>query len=110
MELYNHIRKISFSFFVTIGMVHFLAGLLYANGYLSPTSGLVNRILYLPLVLVTLTYALSNFKYYNLHYGANSKVWEYVLLILSILIIAGLLAIEFLAADSTTPLTPPTSL
>ena len=106
MELYDQIRKISFVFFAVIGLAHFLAGLLFVNGYFTPTSGLVNRVLFIPFVVGTLTYALSNFKYHLLEYGKDSKIWNTAFITLGIIVFATLLAIELLVADSAHPLSP----
>ncbi|MBI2453606.1 hypothetical protein HYV58_00315 [Candidatus Peregrinibacteria bacterium] len=107
MELFDHIRKISFGFFVAMGLAHFLAGFFFVNGYLSPESGLVNRILFLPFVASGLVYALSNAKYHLCSYGKNSKAWDFLFLVFGITAFLLLLLIEFLVEDSKTTLIPP---
>lgn len=106
MELYDQIRKISFVFFVIVGLAHFLAGLLFVNSYFVPESGLVNRVLFIPFVLATLTYGLSNFKFHLLEYGKDSKTWNYVFIGFGVTVFLILLAIELLVVDSPTPLLP----
>lgn len=106
MELYDQIRKISFAFFIIVGLVHFLAGFFFINGYFAPESGLVNRVLFIPFVIATLTYGLSNFKYLLLEYGKDSKTWNYVFIGFGVAIFLILLSIELLVVDSPSPLTP----
>lgn len=106
MELYDHIRKISFGFFVGLGLTHFLAGFFYINDYFPKEAGLVNRILFIPFVLATLTFALSNLRYRLLEYGKTSKTWEYAFLGFGVAVFLGLLVIELLVADSPHPLKP----
>lgn len=106
MELFDHLRKISFIFFAVTGLVHFIAGLLYVNGYATEVSGVINRVMFIPFVLATLTYGLSNFKYHLLSYGKDSKTWNYIFISGGVVVFIILLAIELLVVDSPTPLTP----
>lgn len=107
MELFDQIRKISFIFFIIVGLVHFLAGFFFVNGYFAPESGLLNRVLFIPFVLATLTYGLSNFKYHLLEYGKDSKTWNYIFIGFGAAIFLILLSIELLVVDSPTPLLAP---
>lgn len=106
MELLDQIRKISFVFFLILGLAHFLAGLMYINGYYVPVSGIINRVLFIPFVLAALTYGLSNLKYRMLELGKDSKVWNYTFIALGIVVFLALLAIELFIIDSPAPLTP----
>ena len=110
MELFDQIRKMSFIFFIILGLAHFGAGLIYVNGYFIPTSGLINRVLFIPFVLATLTYGMSNIKYHLLEYGKDSKVLNYTFITIGIAVFVALLVIELLVVDSPRPLTPPSSL
>lgn len=110
MELYDQIRRISFIFFTAVGLAHFTAGLLFINGYFAPTASLVNRVLYIPFVLSTLTYALSNLKCRLLEYGKDSKTWNYMFLAAGIIVFASLLAVELLVVDSPSPIGIPKTL
>lgn len=107
MELYDQIRRIAFIFFVATGLAHFLSGLFYVNGYAAPESGLVNRVLFIPFVLSTITYALSNIKCVLMESGKDSKVLNYTFISLAAAAFIILLAIELLVLDSKTPLIPP---
>ena len=107
MELYDQIRKIAFVFFVATGLAHFLSGLFFVNGYYAPSSGLVNRVLFIPFVLSTITYALSNIKCALMESGKDSKTLNYTFISLASAAFVILLAIELLAVDSPAPLIPP---
>jgi hypothetical protein len=100
MELFDHIRKISFGFFATIGLLHFVAGLMFVNGYFSETSGLINRISFIPFVLATLVYGFSNLKCYMLGYDKSYKWLDYTLMAVFAIVFIGLLTIEFLVIDA----------
>jgi len=104
MELYDQLRKISFVFFVGTGLVHFIAGLFYINGYGLPMSGFVNRISFIPFVLATLMYGLSNLKYSLAKAGKDVKWHNYAFIAAGIVVFLGLLAIELFVVDSGTPL------
>lgn len=104
MELIDHLRKISFVFFMGTGLAHFLSGLLFVNGYGVPLTGFANRILFIPFVLATLMYGLSTLKY-NLSQEGKEVPWHnYVFIGIGALVFLGLLAIELFAVDSATPL------
>lgn len=104
MELADQIRKISFVFFIIVGLVHFLAGLFFVNGYLSPASGLVNRVSFIPFVLAAMAYGLANLKCHLLEYGKDSKAWNWAFLSLGVLVFLILVSIEFFVGDSACPL------
>lgn len=106
MELFDHLRKTSFGFFVLLGLVHFIAGLMVVNGYYEKTSLLVHKVLYIPFVLTALTYGLSNAKCTLLAAGKSSKSWDYSFLALGGIVFVALLAIELLFPDAP-PLTSP---
>lgn len=104
MELFDQIRKISFVFFLCLGLSHFLAGLFFINNYFPAESILVNRLLFVPFVVSTLLYAGSNLKYHMMGWGKNAKWMDYTLLIMGILVFISLLAVEFLLVDAAHPL------
>lgn len=106
MELLDQIRKISFIFFLILGLAHFLAGLMYINGYYIPASGIVNRVFFIPFVLAAITYGFSNLKYRMLELGKDSKALTYTFIAFGIVIFLVLLAIELFVIDSPAPLTP----
>lgn len=106
MELYDQIRRISFVFFLIVGLAHFLSGLFFINGYFVPESGIVNRVLFIPFVLATLTYAFSNLKYHLSELGRDAKWLNYTLIGTGIAVFFGLLVVELFVVDSTCPLSP----
>lgn len=105
MELFDQIRKISFIFFLVIGLAHFLSGMAFVNSYFLPESGLINRVLFIPFVLCAITYVLSNIKYHLLEYGKDSKAMNIAFIAFGVVIFISLLVIELLVVDSPTPLT-----
>lgn len=107
MELYDQIRKVSFVFFFILGLAHFLAGLLFVNSYALPASGILNRVLFIPFVLSTLTFALSNFRYYLASFGKTSKKWDWSFIAIGIIVFLSLLAVELFITDLPSPLIPP---
>lgn len=106
MELFDQIRKISFSFFISIGLAHFLAGMLYVKGYFSPMSGLINRILFIPFVVCAMAFCFSNIKYRMLENNKDQKWLDYMLIGIGIIVFVALLLVEFFVIDSPTPLLP----
>ena len=106
MDLIDHIRKISFGFFAITGLVHFIAGLMYVNGYFAPESGLINRVSFIPFVIATVTYGLATAKHHLLEYGKDSKKWDWTFITLGGLVFLILLSIELLVIDSKNPLFP----
>ncbi len=106
MEVFDQIRRISFVFFIIVGLAHFVSGLMFVNGYGVPGSGLVNRVLFIPFIIATLSYGLSNLKYNLSEYGKNSKTLDYAFIIFGVLIFLILISIEFFVPDSPCPLSP----
>ena len=104
MELIDQLRKVSFFFFVSLGIGHFIAGLLYINGYAVTTSGLVNRILFIPFSVAAFTYGVANLKYRLLEYGKNPSWLTIAAASIGIVAFIGLLLVELFVPDSSTPL------
>ena len=107
MELYDNIRKIAFWFFAIIGLVHFMAGLLYVHHLMTPTSGLINRVTFIPFFIAAYTYFFAQLKCFLIEHG-NDKSWITNLLVtLGIALFVSLIGIEFFAVDDPTPLIRP---
>ncbi len=104
MELYDNIRKISFWFFALVGLTHFLAGLLYVNGYYSPYSGIVNRVTYIPFYVAAYTFFYAQLKHYLIENGIDRRWLSGLLLGIGCVAFIVLLTVELLAPDSSTPL------
>lgn len=104
MELIDQLRKVSFLFFVSLGIGHFIAGLLYVNGYAPNTSGLVNRILFIPFAIAAFTYGVANLKYRLLEFGKNPSWFTIASVSIGIVGFIGLLLVELFVPDSPTPL------
>lgn len=106
MELYDHLRKISFGFFLIMGLAHFLAGLMFIKGYDLPASMLINRVTFIPFALSALALGFANIKCALLDSGKSSHVQDYAFIALGSVIFLALLAAELFVADATTPLIP----
>lgn len=102
MELYDYIRKISFIFFVILGLAHFVAGLLYVNGYATQITLTVNRALFIPFVLTGLAYVFSGIKC-----KFNAKWLTFLFIGIAVAVFLGLIAIEIFVPDLKTPLLAP---
>lgn len=107
MELADHIRKISFIFFILLGGIHFIAGFLFVNGYAVNTAAVINRALFIPFVISTLTYAFSNSVYHRIQNGNRAQTLGYIYVAIGILILGGLIALEILVPDSSSILIAP---
>jgi len=60
MKTANNIKKISLILFLIIGTIHITSGLMFANGYLMPTSMIINRVMDIPFAMTALIYAFMN--------------------------------------------------
>jgi uncharacterized membrane protein len=93
----ENIKKISLIFFIILGIVHIVAGMMTANNYFLPASFVINRVLDIPFAMSGLIYALSGI-YVNLPENKH-KIAKIAFGILSILILASLLYINLLIPD-----------
>ncbi len=107
MELYDNIRKISFWFFVVIGLTHFLAGLFFVNNYFSPYSGIVNRVTYIPFYVAAYTLFYAQLKHYLLENGVDRRWLSGLLLGIGCATFIVLMGVELFMPDSPTPLLRP---
>ncbi len=107
MELYDNIRKISFWFFVIIGLTHFVAGLLYVNSYYSPYSGIINRVTYIPFYVASYTLFYSQLKHYLAENGIDRRWLSGLLLGIGCATFIVLMGVELFMPDSPTPLIRP---
>jgi hypothetical protein len=104
MELYDQMRKISFVFFVVLGIAHFWAGLFFVNGYGLPYSDIVNRVSFIPFVITAGIYVFSHLKCRLIEFNKDAKWVNYAAAGLGAAVFIGLLAIELLMVDSSCPL------
>jgi len=59
MPTIENIKKVSFIFFATLGVMHILAGLMTVNNFSPEFSTAVNRILDIPFLAAALIYGIS---------------------------------------------------
>lgn len=106
MELADHIRKISFIFFIILGLAHFVAGFCFASGYAVNISLIVNRALFIPFIVSTLTYFSANTVWHKLQEGKSARTLTYVLTAICIMVLIGLIALEVFVPDASHILIP----
>lgn len=107
MELYDNIRKISFWFFVGLGIVHFWAGLMFVSNYGVPLSGLINRVTFIPFFVAAYTYFFSQLKHFLIENGIDKRWLTNLLLALGVALFVIAVGVEFFAVDDPTPLIRP---
>lgn len=56
MKTAENIKKVALVLFLILGTAHILSGLMFANGYLLPTSMVLNRVLDIPFAMMALIY------------------------------------------------------
>ena len=96
--VYN-IKKISMIFFAVLGLTHFVSSLMYTEGYFRDITGKVSRISFVPFVLACLFLFYSTVKS-NLSHLENTAWIDYAFLAVGVVLLLGLLAIEFVLPDS----------
>lgn len=104
MELLENTRKISFWFFVALGVVHFGAGLLFTQGYLLPYSGLTNRVTFIPFFVAAYTFCASHLLHFIADEGRSRPWITRAVLITGFVLFLLLLGFELFAPDDPTPL------
>lgn len=60
----KNLNEISFYFFFILGTIHLISGMLFVNDFYPNAAWLINRLLDIPFLIITLTYAFSNIKLY----------------------------------------------
>lgn len=99
LETIAGIKKISFAFFALLGLVHFLFGGLFSSSIWIPNSFFAAKISFIPFIVAAIFYLYSITKEKLLLSGKTAKTVDYTFLIGGIIIISGLLVIEFLYPD-----------
>lgn len=95
MSLLHELKKISLIFFLVLGLIHFLSGMLYANGYSPAVTGPLTRIFFLPFLLSALFYGFTGFRLFLEEIGHHKRFWNYLFLGVALIILIGFLSIEF---------------
>jgi uncharacterized membrane protein len=97
MKTAENIKKVALIFFIVLGLADIISGLMMANGYLMPTSLIVNRILDIPFAMSALLYGLSSV-YENMGEKKHKTV-NIVFIILSVLVFGVLIYINLFIPD-----------
>lgn len=107
MELYDNIRKISFWFFTAVGLVHFITGMMYIQQYFVPTTGVINRVTFIPFFVAAYTFFYAHFKCFLMENGNDRRWISNLLLSIGVCLFVVIIGIEFFATDDLTPLIRP---
>lgn len=75
-KMWRNVNEISFYFFVIIGVIHVISGLLFANEIFTKSSWLVNRLLDVPFFLVSYLYIISLIKILLIKKGNYSRLFD----------------------------------
>ncbi len=81
-DIYQVFRKTILVFFIVIGALHIISGLMASAGQFLPISNIINKVLDLPFAFVATLFGLSNFKI-----ASNSKYKKIYWLITAILLL-----------------------
>lgn len=82
--LYKNLKTISFYFFIIIAAIHFLSGLFIANQISIRPAWLVNRLLDVPLFLVSYIYFSALFKLKLEPKAVHFNLWDLVIMVVGI--------------------------
>ncbi len=103
-ETFDHIRKIAFGFFAGLGLIHFIAGFLYAQHYWPSATFLINRVVFVPFFVAAYTFVLTQFLYTMGDYD-RYKSWQlYGGIAIGAVLFIGLILIEVSNSDRLIPL------
>jgi len=97
MKTAENIKKVALIFFMGVGLAHILSGLSFSNGYFTPASLIVNRVLDIPFAMSALIYGLSSI-YCGLGEKGNKAI-NIILITFSVLVFLFLIYINFLIPD-----------
>jgi len=100
----ENLKKVALVLFLILGITHIISGLMFSNGYMLPTSMVVNRVLDIPFAITGVIYAFMAL--YTSLSEKNRKIPGIVLITLSLLIFLLLLYINLFIPDKTSFLTP----
>lgn len=99
MNTIENIKKISLIFFIASGFLHLSSSMMIANDYMLKTAFIINRTMDIPFIFTGLLYGFSSIR---LNFSENKsphKVLDISLLGVVILVIAGVIAINFIFPD-----------
>lgn len=97
MKTAENIKKVALVFFILLGLMHIISGLMFSNGFMMPVSLIVNRVLDIPFAMSALIYGLS-----TIYTGLGDKkhrLLNIVFIGFSVLVFLALVYINFLIPD-----------
>ncbi|MFA6991791.1 MAG: hypothetical protein WC269_00710 [Candidatus Gracilibacteria bacterium] len=97
-----NIKKVSLVFFIATGLIHLGSGALIANNLYLKQALIINRIMDVPFVLTGLIYAFASLKLGLTDPEKSHKALDIGIIIVLILIVIGLIVVNFTFPDITT--------
>lgn len=99
----ENIKKVALALFLLLGTVHIISGLMFTNGYLMPTSMVINRVLDIPFAMMAVVYGCM-----VIYTGIDEKKRKgasIAMIVVSLLIFAILIYINLFIPDKATFIT-----
>jgi hypothetical protein len=93
-KLYLNINETSFYFFAIVSLIHIISGLLVVNELYVKSAWLVNRLLDVPLFIITYLYLMSAAKIHMMNKENYSKTFDLYAIIIGIIISLGLIIFD----------------
>jgi len=100
----DNLKKVSLILFLLLGTIHIISGLMFSEGYMLPTSLIINRVLDIPFAITGLIYAFISL--YNGIDEKKRKIPGVIFTIILLLIFIILLYINLFIPDKTSFITP----
>ncbi len=97
MKTAENIKKVALIFFIVLGLVHIVSGLMFSNNYFTPASLIVNRVLDIPFAMTGLIYALSSI--YSTLDEKFHKIVNIAFIAISLIIFVALIYINLFIPD-----------
>lgn len=95
------LKKIAFLFFITLGSLHILSGLMVSNNYFLPSSSIVNKVLDIPFAMMALIYVFLsiNIPTETEEQRKKAKIYQTLMICTSLLVFLGLIYVNLIIAD-----------
>jgi hypothetical protein len=97
MKTAENIKKVALVFFLVLGIIHIISGLMMTNGYFMPTTLIINRIMDIPFAMSALLYGISVI-YTNMS-EKKHKMANIAFILISVLVFGLLIYINLFIPD-----------
>lgn len=95
----KNLHSVSLIFFFILGLLHFISGMLFNNGYLQNVTYLINNSVDIPFALSATIYLLSSIKFFLLNKNFKSNILDKVLIIIFIFVFISLIYFNLFTPD-----------